>query len=79
MDSAYEKEWEIPKLPGGVAGFMVLHIPIILLIPFATIELSKGTVVRKVLAIVIGPDGKLPAVVHELLVRRPDHFKRLAS
>jgi hypothetical protein len=32
IDSAYWKEWELFKLPGGLTGFLLLHFPILLLI-----------------------------------------------
>ena len=31
IESAYEREWEILKLPGKISGFLLLHIPIILI------------------------------------------------
>ena len=41
IESAYEKEWEILKLPGKITGFMLLHIPIVLLIFYGLIEIEK--------------------------------------
>ena len=32
IESAYEKEWEILNLPGRITGFLLLHIPIILIL-----------------------------------------------
>jgi hypothetical protein len=32
IDSAYWKEWELFKLPGGLTGFLLLHFPLLLLI-----------------------------------------------
>jgi hypothetical protein len=29
IESGYEKEWEILRLPGRITGFLLLHIPII--------------------------------------------------
>jgi hypothetical protein len=29
IDSAYWKEWELFRLPGGVTGFLNLHFPIL--------------------------------------------------
>jgi len=28
IESSYEKEWEILKLPGKITGFLLFHIPI---------------------------------------------------
>ena len=30
IESAYEKEQEILELPGGITGFMIIHIPFII-------------------------------------------------
>jgi hypothetical protein len=32
IDSAYWKEWELFHLPGGISGFLALHIPLILVV-----------------------------------------------
>ena len=29
IESGYEKEWEILKLPGKITGFVLLHIPVL--------------------------------------------------
>ena len=29
IDSAYWKEWELFRLPGGIAGFLLLHSPLL--------------------------------------------------
>lgn len=30
IESGYEREWEILGLPGKLAGFLILHVPVIL-------------------------------------------------
>jgi len=32
IDSAYWKEWELFRLPGGLTGFLLLHFPLLFLI-----------------------------------------------
>jgi len=32
IDSAYWKEWDLFKLPGGLAGFLLLHFPLLFII-----------------------------------------------
>jgi hypothetical protein len=32
IDSAYWKEWDLFKLPGGIAGFLLLHFPLLFVI-----------------------------------------------
>jgi hypothetical protein len=32
IDSAYWKEWELFRLPGGITGFLLFHIPLLFII-----------------------------------------------
>ena len=79
MDSAFEKEWDILKLPGGLKGFLLLHVPIVLLMFYGEIELVKGTVNGVIVGLVLGLGGMLPFFVHEILVKRKDHFNGILS
>ena len=45
IESAYEKEWEILKLPGKITGFLLLHIPIIFLLFYGLIEIEKNSTI----------------------------------
>lgn len=79
MESAYEREWEILKLPGGITGFLLMHIPIIILLFYGLIELEQGTGIGSILGAVFGFSGLLPLLVHKLLVRRAGRFNRFFS
>ena len=43
MESAYVKEWEILKLPGKITGFLLLHIPVVLVLFWGAVEIEKKT------------------------------------
>lgn len=45
IESAYEKEWEILKLPGKITGFLLLHIPIIMILFYSVIEIEKSSTI----------------------------------
>jgi len=79
IESAYEKEWEILKLPGEITGFLLLHIPIIFLLFFGSVELYKQTTIGMVIGIITGAGGFIPFVVHKLLVRRKESFNKPIS
>ena len=79
IESAYEKEWEILKLPGKITGFLVLHIPIIILLFFGLIEIEKQTMTGLIIGLVAGIGGLIPFMVHKILVRRADRFNKLIS
>ena len=74
IESAYEKEWEILKLPGKITGFLLMHIPIILLLFWGLIEIYNHTAA----GMIIG-GGLIPFAVHKLLVKRDESFNRTTS
>ncbi|MBP2031278.1 hypothetical protein J2755_002241 [Methanohalophilus levihalophilus] len=37
IDSAYWKEWNLFKLPGGINGFLLLHFPILLFVLYGLV------------------------------------------
>jgi hypothetical protein len=74
IESAYEKEWEILKLPGKITGFLLLHIPIIILIFYGLIEIEKNSKIGLIFGIAMGISGLIPFFVHKIIVRKPEHF-----
>jgi Family of unknown function (DUF6713) len=79
IESAYEKEWEILKLPGKITGFLLLHIPIILIISYGVIEIEKLSTIGLIFSIILGIGGIIPFLIHKIFVRRITHFNRLIS
>jgi len=79
IESAYEKEWEILKLPGKITGFLLLHIPVILLLFWGLLEIHKQTSAGMIVGIIAGIGGLIPFVVHKILVKRDKHFNRMIS
>ena len=79
IESAYEKEWEILKLPGKITGFLLLHIPIIILIFYGLIEIDKNSTIGLIFGIVTGIGGVIPFIVHKIIVIKTDHFNLLIS
>lgn len=79
IESAYEKEWEILKLPGKITGFLLIHVPIIFLLFFGLIELYNLTVIGLIIGILTGIGGLIPFMVHKLLVKKSECFNRPIS
>ena len=79
IESAYEKEWEILHLPGNISGFLLLHIPIILVMFYGLVELEKLTKMGLILSIILGIGGILPFLVHNIFVKRDGRFNRPLS
>ena len=43
IDSAYWKEWELFKLPGGITGFLLVHFPLLFFVLYGLILVSRQT------------------------------------
>ena len=79
IESAYEKEWEILKLPKKITGFLLMHIPIILFLFWGLIEIYKHSSTVMIVGIITGIGGFIPFVVHKLLVKKDKCFNRTIS
>lgn len=79
LESAYEKEWEILKLPGKITGFLLLHIPIIVLLFYGLIEIEKESAAGLIIGIITGIGGIIPFVVHKIIVKTANNFNLLIS
>ena len=74
IESAYEKEWEILNLPGKLTGFLLMHIPILLLLFYGVLEIEKQSYFGIIMGITAGMCGIAPFLVHKILVNRKEHF-----
>ncbi len=79
IESAFEKEWEILKLPGKITGFLILHIPIIFLFFYGLLEIEKQTQTGLIIGIITGISGLIPFLVHKVSIKRKEHFNLFIS
>ncbi|EJO5346459.1 hypothetical protein NRP93_000509 [Clostridium botulinum] len=79
IESGYEKEWEILKLPGKITGFLIMHIPIIILLFYGLLEIDKQTYCGLIIGIIIGFSGFIPFIIHKIIINRKKHFNLIIS
>jgi len=79
IESGYEKEWEILKLPVKLTGFILLHIPILFLFFYGLYFIIQYPETRTVISILTGSSGLIPFLVHKVFVRRNEHFNKTIS
>jgi len=79
IESAYEKEWEILKLPGGITGFLIMHVPIIAFFFYGLIEIEKSSSIGFLCGIVTGIGGIVPFIVHKIAFKKNDRFNLAVS
>jgi len=79
IESAYEKEWELLKLPGKITGFLLMYIPVIIILFWGLIELYNQSTTGMIIGIITGIGGLIPFVIHKILVKRDKCFNRMIS
>jgi hypothetical protein len=80
IDSAYWKEWELFRLPGGVTAFLLVHIPILLLVLYGLVLVSQRTFAGLILSLILGFAGVFAFSIHIYFIRRGrDEFKSPVS
>ena len=72
IDSAYWKEWELFRLPGGLDGFLLLHIPLVGLILYGLIEVAAQTRIGTIIYFIVNFGGFFAFSIHTSFLRKGD-------
>lgn len=80
IDSAYWKEWDLFRLPGGINGFLILHFPILAVILYGMIAVRENGRAGLIFSLILSLGGIFAFVIHTYFIRkgRPE-FKTLMS
>lgn len=70
IDSAYWKEWKLFHLPGGEAGFLLLHIPLLMPVLYGLVLIDRGVRAGLILSIVVSLCGFFAFSIHIFFIRR---------
>jgi hypothetical protein len=80
IDSAYWREWELFGLGGDGVGFVVLHVPLVLLILWGFERLLAGARAGFWMSVVLGLAGLSALVIHgAFLLQGHAQFRTLES
>jgi len=70
IDSAYWKEWELFKLPGGIAGFLLLHFPLLFFILYGLILVSRHSSGGLIFSLALCFGGLFAFSIHTYFIRK---------
>jgi hypothetical protein len=70
IDSAYWKEWELFRLPGGISGFLGLHVPLLFVILYGLVELERRTPAGLIYSLLLSAGGVFAFIIHLWFIRR---------
>ena len=79
IESGYEREWEILKLPGKITGFLLFHIPIIFIIFYGFYSIIQYPQVKLIASLIMGASGFIPFIVHKIIVNKREYFNKPIS
>jgi len=79
IESAYEKEWEILKLPVKLTGFILLHLPMLFLFFYGLYFMIEHPQTKTTISILAGSTGLIPFVVHKIIINKKEHFNKTIS
>jgi hypothetical protein len=79
IESGYEKEWEILKLPGKITGFLLLHVPILFVLFYGLLEIDRMSNIGFIIGTITGLGGVIPFLIHKKIVKREENFNLLIS
>jgi hypothetical protein len=70
IDSSYWKEWDLFGLPGGIAGFLALHFPLLFFILGGLVLVSRGSAAGSIFSLVVALGGIFAFVIHVYFLKK---------
>ena len=70
IDSAYWKEWELFKLPGGINGFLIIHFPLLLFILYGLVLVYRGSIAGWICSLVLSGGGLFAFGIHSFFIKK---------
>jgi hypothetical protein len=70
IDSAYWQEWKLFKLPGGLAFFLILHIPLAFVVLYGLLLIYQSVLAGLIISLVLGLAGVFAFGIHTFFIRR---------
>lgn len=70
IDSAYWREWEMFRLPGGISGFLIIHFPMLFFVLYGLVLVYEATFAGRIFALVLGLAGIFAFSIHMFFIKR---------
>ena len=70
IDSAYWKEWELFKLPGGITGFLLIHFPLLLFVLYGLVLVARHAVSGLIFSLILCCGGIFAFAIHTYFLKK---------
>ena len=80
IDSAYWKEWELFRLPGGVTGFLLVHFPLLFFVLYGLVLVSRHSFSGLIFSLILCLGGIFAFSIHIYFLKKGrDEFDKPVS
>ena len=73
IDSAYWNEWELFKLPGGITGFLVIHVPLLFFVLYGLVLISHNASSGMIFSLILSAGGIFAFSIHTYFLKVGRH------
>jgi hypothetical protein len=70
IDSAYWKEWELFKLPGGITGFLLIHFPLLFFVLHGLVLVSRHSFSGLIFSLILCFGGIFAFSIHIYFLKK---------
>ncbi len=70
IDSAYWKEWDLFRLPGGITGFLLLHFPMLFVILYGLVLIVRNSVLGFIFSLILCFGGIFAFAIHMYFLKQ---------
>ncbi len=70
IDSAYWKEWELFKLPGGITGFLLVHFPLLLFVLYGLVLVARSSLSGLIFSLILCLSGIFAFSIHTYFLKK---------
>jgi hypothetical protein len=70
IDSAYWKEWNLFRLPGGITGFLLLHFPMLFVILYGLVLIVRNSVLGFIFSLILCFGGIFAFAIHTYFLKQ---------
>lgn len=70
IDSAFWKEWELFKIPGGISGFLLIHFPLLFFVLYGLVLVSNHVSSGRIFSLILCLGGIFAFVIHTYFLKK---------
>lgn len=70
IESAYWREWELFRLPGGISGFLIIHFPLLFVILYGIVLVYQQSRTGLIVSALLCAGGIFAFCIHSYFIRK---------